>query len=305
LISLQAHFIRPEYFPRGFALFPQWPVVDPVRAAWVFAGTFGLLLLPKILGLLALATERAARRGAGGTARAFAGMLVETLISGLMAPVLMSMQSRAVAQILRGRDAGWHAQRRDDGTLPVAEIVRGYLGQTALGVALAVAAYAISLPLLWWMSPVILGLLLAIPLAALTARPDRRLRALGLLTIPEERDAPEIVARANRVLADLAPAADGDAVKHLFSEPALLDLHRGALVDRARRRGEVEVDLVVALAKIEEATTLTEALALLTPREKMAVLSSRRGLDALVWRSRSPHHSCSESEMRTSEPKPH
>jgi membrane glycosyltransferase len=285
LISLQAHFIRPEYFPRGFALFPQWPMVDPVRAAWVFAGTFGLLLLPKFLGLLALATERAARRGAGGTARAFAGVLVETLISGLMAPVLMSMQSRAVAQILRGRDAGWQTQRRDDGSLPVAEIVRGYLGQTALGVALAVAAYAISLPLLWWMSPVIGGLLLAIPLAALTARPDRRLRARGLLTIPEEREVPEIVARANRVLAELAQATGGDAVQLLFSDPALLDLHRGALVDRARRRGEVEVDLVVALAKLEEAGTVAEALALLTPREKMALLSSRRGLDALLARA--------------------
>src|SRR5262249_7433118 len=28
-------------------------------------------------------------------------------------------------------------------------------------------------------------------------------------------------------------------------------------------------------------------------------------LTALVWRFRSPHHSCSDSEMRTSEPKPH
>ena len=28
-------------------------------------------------------------------------------------------------------------------------------------------------------------------------------------------------------------------------------------------------------------------------------------LRGLVWRFRSPHHSCSESEMRTSEPKPH
>ena len=26
---------------------------------------------------------------------------------------------------------------------------------------------------------------------------------------------------------------------------------------------------------------------------------------ALVWRFRTPHHSCGESEMRTSEPKPH
>ncbi|MBV8752909.1 MAG: glucans biosynthesis glucosyltransferase MdoH [Hyphomicrobiales bacterium] len=286
LISLQAHFIRPEYFPRGFALFPQWPVVDPVRAAYVFAGTFGLLLLPKLLGLLALASERDTRRGAGGAARACAGVLIETLISGLMAPVLMSMQSRAVAQILRGRDAGWHAQRRDDGTLPLREIVRGYLGQTALGVALAAAAYAISLPLLWWMSPVILGLLLAVPLAALTARPDRGLRALGLLAIPEERDPPEIVARANHLLAARATAErDDEAVSLLSGDPALLDLHRSMLTERERRRGDIEVDLVVALAKLEETTTVAEALEVLTPREKMALLSSRRGVDALMARA--------------------
>jgi membrane glycosyltransferase len=282
LISLQAHFIRPEYFPRGFVLFPQWPAVDPVRAAWVFAGTFGILLLPKLLGLLALAMQREFRRAAGGVARAFAGVLVETLISGLMAPISMSMQSRAVAQILRGRDAGWQAQRRDDGTLPLREVVRGYLGQTALGVALALAAYAISLPLLWWMSPVICGLILAVPLAALTALPDR-LRALGVLTIPEERDPPEIVARADRLLADLATSTRvGGGVALLFADPALAELHRGFLEERARRRGEVDVDLVVALAKLDEVGTLAEALDLLTPREKMALLSSRRGFDALL-----------------------
>ena len=31
----------------------------------------------------------------------------------------------------------------------------------------------------------------------------------------------------------------------------------------------------------------------------------RTGKAALVWRFRSPHHSCSDSEMRISEPKPH
>jgi len=54
LISLQAQFIRPEYFPRGFTLFPQWPAQDPVRAAMVFAGTMSLLLMPKLLGYLVL-----------------------------------------------------------------------------------------------------------------------------------------------------------------------------------------------------------------------------------------------------------
>src|SRR5262249_59128725 len=138
----------------------------------------------------------------------------------------------------------------------------------------------ISLTLLWWRSQVIGGLLLAIPLAALTARPDRRLRALGLLTIPEEREVPEIVARANRLLAEMPPDPGGSAVELLFSDPALLDLHRRALVDRARRRGEVEVDLVVALAKLEGAGSIAEGLAALTPRAKRAVRSTARDIEA-------------------------
>ena len=66
LIALQAQFIRPEYFPKTFTLYPQWPAQDPIRAAWVFAGTMGLLLAPKLLGYLAMLADRTARRGFGG-----------------------------------------------------------------------------------------------------------------------------------------------------------------------------------------------------------------------------------------------
>ena len=49
LIALQARFVPPDYFPAaGKALFPQWPVIDPVRAMWVFIGTMALLLVPKL-----------------------------------------------------------------------------------------------------------------------------------------------------------------------------------------------------------------------------------------------------------------
>jgi membrane glycosyltransferase len=287
LISLQAYFIRPEYFPPGFVLFPQWPAEDPVRAAWVFAGTIGLLLAPKLLGWVALTAQPEARRGAGGSARACLGVLVETLVSGLIAPITMVVQSRAVAQILRGHDAGWSAQRRDDGSLPLREIARGYLAQTVLGLTLAGAAYAISLPLLLWMSPVICGLVLAIPLAALTARPDRLLRPVGLLAIPEERHPPQIVLQANRLSADFAsiPSA-GSALDLLFEDDALFDLHRGGLGERGRSRGEIDVDLVVGLAKLEEALSIRDAQEMLSPSEKMALLSSRRGFEALTKRAK-------------------
>ena len=41
LIAVQARFVQPDYFPQGKSLFPQWPVIDPVRAMWMFVGTMG------------------------------------------------------------------------------------------------------------------------------------------------------------------------------------------------------------------------------------------------------------------------
>src|SRR6202035_5181474 len=69
LISLQAQFVRPAYFPKGFSLFPKWPAQDPILAAWVFVGTMGLLIVPKLLAWILLATQRQTRKQFGGTPR--------------------------------------------------------------------------------------------------------------------------------------------------------------------------------------------------------------------------------------------
>src|SRR6202035_2833120 len=71
LISVQARFVRPDYFPAGRSLFPAWPVIDPIRAMWVFVGTMAVLLAPKLLSYLALLVRPEARRGCGGGGRAF------------------------------------------------------------------------------------------------------------------------------------------------------------------------------------------------------------------------------------------
>src|SRR5262249_25236679 len=183
LISLQAQFVRPEYFPKTFTLYPQWPAQDPVRAAYVFAATMGLLLAPKFLGFFAMLADGRQRRGFGGAIRAFISMLCEILISGLIAPVMMLIQSSSVAGILMGRDSGWNVQRRDDGSLPFGDVVQRYWPHTLFGLLLALAAYGVSFSLFAWMTPVIVGLLLAIPLtqwSASTAAGNalRRLRLL-------------------------------------------------------------------------------------------------------------------------------
>jgi hypothetical protein len=56
---------------------------------------------------------------------------------------------------------------------------------------------------------------------------------------------------------------------------------------RRRSRRDLDVHLVVGLAKLEECTTLEEALEVLTDAEKRALLGSERGLERLaaLWRS--------------------
>ena len=158
LVSLQAQFVRPEYFPKGYSLFPTWPAQDPILAAWVFVGTMGMLIAPKLLAFIVLLGNSDARRKFGGGLVVLAGIIAETVLSGLTAPIMMIFQSSAVAEILFGRDAGWQVQRRDDGAVSRRDTVNTYAVPTLVGIAMAVAAYAVSLPLLLWMPPVILGL---------------------------------------------------------------------------------------------------------------------------------------------------
>ena len=285
LVSLQERFVRPEYFGGTKLLFPNWPQVDPVLARAVFLGTMGVLLAPKLLAYVALLFNPRDRRGAGGGIRALLSLLVETLIGGLIAPVAMLVQTGGVLSILAGRDSGWNAQRRDDGAIPLRVVWAGYWRYTAFGLLLAAIAWAVSPALFAWMSPVLLGLLLAVPLVSLTAGRGAglALRRLGLLRIPEEAAPPPVLARALALQAAGREAAPGDSLRRLLADPALMAAHR-AMLPPARVPGRDPFDplLALGLAKLDEAATLDAALALLTLPERAAVLGSPSGLDRLL-----------------------
>src|SRR5258708_32665222 len=137
LMSLAAQFGRPEYFAKGFAVFPKWPAQDPVRAAWVFAGTMSLLIVPKLLAYIVLLTQTNTRRRFGGGFLVLIGILVEAILSGLIAPGMMIFQSSAVGEILLGRCACWQVQRRDDGAGGLKEGLRKYGVPTLFGSGMA------------------------------------------------------------------------------------------------------------------------------------------------------------------------
>jgi membrane glycosyltransferase len=141
------------------------------------------------------------------------------------------------------------------------------------------------LPLFFWMMPVTVGLVLAIPIAAFTA--DQRiasgLRHARLLLTPDDRDEPEVVRSANALSHDWTEeAAAVDAVSRLAGDAELRAAHREMLPpSRRRTRGDIDVQLATARAKLDTFETLDDA-ALLTPKEKIAVLADATTLDRLL-----------------------
>jgi membrane glycosyltransferase len=254
-----------------------------VLATWVFVATMGLLVLPKILSVVLLLTQRPIRRQFGGGIRASASVFVEVVASALVAPVMMIFQSIAVIEILVGRDAGWQAQRRDDGLVERGELYRKYGIPTLCGIMMAVGAYAVSLPLLLWMLPVIVGLLFAIPIGALTAKHGME----KLFITPEETAPPPVLRRANELAASLR-ARPERALVTLRGDATLLKRHLESLPPPSRRGpDEIDTHLAMGRARIEASDSFDEAMAHLAPHETLAVLNDPALLSAVLHKKSS------------------
>src|SRR5690606_27162013 len=182
----------------GFSPVEYWTRHDAERVAWLFGATMLMLFLPKILGYVALLADPAERRACGGAARVLAGVLIESVLAALMAPIVMFRQSRGVAEVLAGRDSGWEAQQRDDGSVPLSALVGSYGGITLFGVFMGLLAWAVSPGLALWMLPVVAGMVLSIPTVWLTASRSagQWLRRHRILCIPEELQPRPVLRRA-------------------------------------------------------------------------------------------------------------
>ncbi len=172
---------------------------DPARRAVAAAFAFNLALLagPKILALAVALRRGEARRWPGRAVGLVASVLAETVLSLLLTPVSMVMQSMAIFDVLIGRDSGWKVQRREAQGLTWRDAWRVHWGHVLLGVTGAIGALCLSRDLLIWAGPVFLSLALSSVLSLLTSRPaPSGGRALGLFATPEETAPPPAAALA-------------------------------------------------------------------------------------------------------------
>lgn len=151
----------------------------------------GMTLAPKLATLADVLLRGSLRRAYGGVVRIVCGALLEFAFWALTAPVVAVAVTLFLLGLPWGRRVGWAAQQRDVQRIDWQVALRGLWPQTLLGLVLA-ALVALRMPsALWFWSPILAGLVGAIPLACITAHPavGRWLVRWGLCRIPEETPA--------------------------------------------------------------------------------------------------------------------
>ncbi len=171
-------------------------VFDARRMIQLFFLTMALLLLPKLVGIVRGLLNEELHRGPGRL-RMLLSAVLELVFSVLHAPIVMMLHSRHMWEIVRGQDSGWSAQQRRGHAVPWRQLLHRHGGQMAAGLLAMAMLTWMSSPLLYWMLPMIIGLVLAIPLSALSGSLSvgGMLHRYRLLTTPEEHEPPVILLR--------------------------------------------------------------------------------------------------------------
>ncbi|WP_185266403.1 glucans biosynthesis glucosyltransferase MdoH [Halopseudomonas xiamenensis] len=175
-----------NYFPDPHQLYPLWPQWQPFRAGSLVACTLALLFLPKFLGLADAALSRRLR-AFGGFLRLFGSVLLEILISALLAPIRMLSHSRYVAEALLNINLRWAGQNRTSETGWLKAFIYQAPG-SILGLGWALFALWLKPMFFYWSLPVALPLIFAAPISVVLSRVQlgQRLKRHGWLMTAEE-----------------------------------------------------------------------------------------------------------------------
>ena len=273
----------------------------------LFGLTAVLLLAPKVLSLVGIVVRGEAHRF-GGTARLFASAAIEFVHSLLLAPVRMLFHTQFVLAALTGWRLDWKSPPRDDASTPWREAAARHGVHTLLAIAWIAAILVTSAAFPWWLSPILAGLLLAIPLSVYTSRVKigRALRRRGLMLTPEEGDEPRVLREARRAgaavterLVNLSEAIADGAVQ----QRVILALPPRAAPSGAKAEAEA-ARIERALREDPEALSADAGLRLLSSRAALVLMHSEvvAGRAHPDWRQ--AHDECIDADIVPTAPVP-
>ncbi|HVU17493.1 MAG TPA: glucans biosynthesis glucosyltransferase MdoH [Candidatus Didemnitutus sp.] len=271
-----------RYHAENYTLIFGYPVEIPEAMA-LFGFTLILLFLPKVLSVLVALRER---RGIafGGPFRLIVSALLEMLLSALLAPINMMFHAKFVVYILLGQGVSWSTQQRaasDDADWH--DAVMNHLTQSLFAIVWGASAYVLVPSFFWWLSPILLGLLVAAPLSIFLgrARFGRRARDHGLFLTPDEtQPAPELpllerhLAECYRHMQPIPELREDYGMLQAVLDPYVNAVHVALL--RQRKRSLSVRRYFMELRR----RLLAEGPENLSAREKMALL---RDAESMNW----------------------
>lgn len=212
---------------------PQGSFTLGILGLW--AGTIIMLVLPRVLGVLAVLLKDE-HRFYGGGAKLAKSAFMEMGLSALQAPLRMVAHTLFVMGALIGWKLEWKSPPREATDVSWHEAAQRFAPAGLAVLAIAAVLLLIHPPALIWMTPVGLPLLLAVPFTVLTSRSGigQRVRSANLLLIPEETWQPSVLRRAGdpALLPNKLPAWPA-----MLGDPRLCALVSAAMGTRRTSQG--------------------------------------------------------------------
>ncbi|WP_377047426.1 glucans biosynthesis glucosyltransferase MdoH [Roseibacillus persicicus] len=236
--------------------------------------TVALLLVPKLLCFVDLALDREEVAKYGGRSRVFAGGILETFSSILLAPINMVFHTQFVIAALLGCKVRWDAQNRDAEGTSWEEAWTVHRAHLFVGLGLQLLAVFTS----GWTGflftlPVTLPLVFSPFLSVCTSRPSQT----RLLATPEELSPPPEVASALRP-AKSSPLDDSYWIRRMLIEPPLHIAHLAGTPPTGRQERDAKL--------IEK--VYRNGPSVLSEEEKTYLLQSRDCLEEIhlaIWQT--------------------
>ena len=285
-IAAQA-YLPLVYFANEPSLFPTWPRWHPQWAIALLTTTAVLLFLPKFLSFLVMVKNRQANLF-GGVLPLFVSIVLEIIVSTLLAPIRMWFHSQFVVVTLMGKQIKWGPQFRTDNETGWFDAIRLHGFATVLALGWISSLYWLNPAVTVWLLPVGVSLALAVPISVYSSRLGLGLlmRRWRLFLIPEEIETPTVVRHLQEAISKRRNETFRDTFVEVAVDPYANAVHLGLL----RRKAPKDPKAAERNRMFRE-LALESGPAALSDSQKALLLRDAGSIAALhrqVWRIREP-----------------
>jgi membrane glycosyltransferase len=149
------------YFSMPHQLFPNWPVSQAVATFAIYVLTLGLIVVPKLLGLIERFIVLKYKFSLIGIFNTVISFIVEFFSTVLLAPIVMLFHVRFFTGFITGRQVAWDPQQRGLDKQPLSNYFSNYGWLSVIGIIWFGLIIWSESPLVWWIIPVLVPLILA------------------------------------------------------------------------------------------------------------------------------------------------